>query len=1243
MLKSRRKDMFSFEKKAIFVVKFTQVEKMNTTIQQVLHDRILVLDGATGTMIQAFGLVEKDFRGARFADFKKNLKGHNDLLCLTKPEVISEIHEAYLKAGADIIETNSFNANAISLADYDMGHLAYEINRAAAELAKAAATKQTLETPEKPRFVTGSMGPTNKTASMSAEVTNPAARAVTFDDLVAAYREQVRGLRDGGVDLLLVETIFDTLNAKAALFAISEEAEASGISLPVMVSVTVADTSGRTLSGQTLMAFLTSVSHMDLLSVGMNCGFGATQMRSYLEEVAAASPFLVSLHPNAGLPNQFGEYDENGETMAGILEDYLQKGWINIVGGCCGTTPEHIAAIAKVAKNHKPRLLPARKYQTMVSGLEPLLIHPKSNFVNIGERTNVSGSRKFARLMKEEKYEEALSVARQQVENGAQVVDICMDDAMLDAKTSMVQFLNLIASEPEISKVPMMIDSSKWDVIEAGLKCTQGKSIVNSVSLKEGEDAFLEKAKLVHRYGAAMVVMLFDETGQADSFDRKKAVARRSYDLLVAHGFPAEDIIFDPNVLAIATGIAEHDNYGVDFINACSWIKANLPHAKISGGISNLSFSFRGNDLVREAIHSVFLFHAIKAGLDMGIVNAGQLQPYDQIDPKLLQLSEDVVLNRRTDATEEMLAYAEELKAAGEGPSSAGIEEIQAWRQLPVEERLKHALVRGISEYLETDIEECLQLYPAAIDIIEKPLMNGMNTVGDLFGSGKMFLPQVVKSARVMKAAVALLEPTILAQKKQSDIKPVKILLATVKGDVHDIGKNIVSVVLSCNGFEIIDLGVMVPCEKILAEAKAHQVDAVGLSGLITPSLDEMKKVCQTFNEQGFDLPILLGGATTSELHTAIRLDPEYEGRVYHVKDASRAASVLKNVTDKALRQTFREETKQRYDSVRQLHEQTRRKSDYLKLKEARANKPEINWPAVPIVAPAQPGLQHWTDFPVAEIVPYIDWTYFFYTWDMRGLYPAILDHPEKGVEARKLFDDAQALLKDLVANKKMTAKSVIGLFPAHSVEDDIFVNKDGQEIPFFQLRDQRKHAEGEPNRCLSDFIAPKSTGIQDYIGGFVCSIAQEPTDLSKQARELGDDYTALLIETLSDRLVEAFAELMHYKVRKEYWGYAPNEQSTPQALIAENYHGIRPAIGYPACPDHSEKERLFKLLEVEKRIGTTLTESFMMLPASSVSGFYLSNPHARFYNIVHITKDQADDYFKRKGRVFEPMRQYIL
>jgi len=1217
--------------------------RMSTNIQEILKHRILVLDGATGTMIQTFGLNEKDFRGDRFLDFSKNLKGHNDLLCLTKPEVISEIHTAYLQAGADIIETNSFNANAISLADYDMGHLVYEINNAAAQLARFAADLQTELTPEKPRFVAGSMGPTNKTASMSAEVTNPAARGVTFDELVAAYREQIRGLRDGGVDILLVETIFDTLNAKAALFAIAEEAEATGIHLPVMISVTVADASGRTLSGQTLQAFLTSVSHVDVLSIGMNCGFGATQMRPYLEELASSTSFRVSLHPNAGLPNSFGEYDETGETMAHTLEEYLQKGWINILGGCCGTTAEHIAAISKIASKFSPRVLPARKHETKVSGLEMLVIRPESNFVNIGERTNVSGSRKFARLMKEEKFEEALSVARQQVENGAQVIDICMDDAMLDAQVSMVQFLHLIASEPDISKVPLMIDSSKWDVIEAGLKCTQGKSIVNSVSLKEGDEAFLQKAKLVHRYGAAMVVMLFDEAGQADSFERKISVAKRSYDLLVANEFPAEDIIFDPNVLAIATGISEHDNYGVDFINACTWIKANLPHAKISGGISNLSFSFRGNDIVREAIHSVFLYYAIQAGLDMGIVNAGQLQPYDQIDPKLLQLTEDVVLNRRADATEEMLAYAEELKAtAGENAVVADDEKL-AWRLQPVEERLKHALVRGMADFLDEDILECLQKYPAAIDIIEQPLMNGMNVVGDLFGSGKMFLPQVVKSARVMKAAVALLEPTILAQKKESTTKPIKILLATVKGDVHDIGKNIVSVVLSCNGFDIIDLGVMVPGEKIIAEAKAHKVDAIGLSGLITPSLDEMKKVCIALKEQGFDIPVLIGGATTSELHTSIRIEPEFEGHVYHVKDASRAAPALKNVTDPLLRDAFRAETKARYDIVRKLHEQTKRKSDYLSLADARKNAFVIDWKEENIDVPAQLGIHMLDNFPIEEIIPYIDWTYFFYSWDMRGTFPAVLDHPEKGVEARKLYNEARELLTELTKNKKLKAKAVIGLFKANSVNDDIIVNYKGNEWPLYQLRDQRKRQASENNLCLSDFIAPKDSGVQDYLGTFAASILQEPSELSKQAREAGDDYTALLIETLCDRLVEAFAELLHLKVRQTYWGYAPEEIGLPEDLTAEKFRGIRPAIGYPSCPDHSEKERLFNLMEVEKRIGTSLTDSFMMMPASSVSGFYIANPRAKFYNIIHITKDQADDYFKRKGRVFEPMRQLIL
>lgn len=1218
---------------------------MNTTIEKALRERILVLDGATGTMIQACGLTEKDYRGTLFTDYIKNLKGHNDLLCLTKPDAIIEIHEAYLNAGADIIETNSFNANAISLSDYGMANLSYEINRASAELARAAADRQTKLTPEKPRFVAGSMGPTNKTASMSAEVSNPAARSVTFDDLVEAYRVQVKGLRDGGVDLLLVETVFDTLNAKAALFAIKSEEEISGIKIPIMVSVTVADTSGRTLSGQTLMAFLNSVSHIDLLSCGMNCGFGASQMRPYIEEMAVNASFFVSLHPNAGLPNQFGEYDETPEAMANTLEEYLQKGWLNIVGGCCGTTPEHIAAIAEVAKKYKPRVVPAKKHLTVVSGLEPLLIHPKNNFVNIGERTNVSGSRKFARLMKDEKYEEALTVARQQVENGAQIIDICMDDAMLDAKPAMVQFLNLIASEPEIARVPIMIDSSKWEVLEAGLKCNQGKSIVNSVSLKEGEEEFLHKAKLVHQYGAAMVVMLFDENGQADSFERKKTVAKRCYDLLMGIGFPAEDIIFDPNVLAIATGISEHDNYAVDFINACIWIKANLPYAKISGGISNLSFSFRGNDIVREAIHSVFLFHAIKAGLDMGIVNAGQLQPYDQINAKLLKLTEDVVLNRRSDATEEMLAYAEELKnEAGENRNVIKENaEKNAWRQLTVEERVQYALVRGISEYLVEDINECLQIYPSAIDIIEKPLMDGMNIVGDLFGNGKLFLPQVVKSARVMKAAVAMLEPTILAQKKQQTTVPVKILLATVKGDVHDIGKNIVSVVLSCNGFEIIDLGVMVPCEKIISEAVAHKVNAIGLSGLITPSLDEMKKVCQALQMQGFDIPVLLGGATTSELHTAIRIEPEYEGRVYHVKDASRAASALKNVTDKNLQKDFREETTKRYATVRKLYEQTRKKSDYLKLKEARQNKPIIDWSKEIIDIPAKPGLHHWTDFPIDEIIPYIDWTYFFYTWEMRGSFPALLDHPQKGVEARKLYDDAQALLKELSAEKKLRARAVIGFFPANSSGDDIYIRKNGKDIPFYQLRDQRKHAEGEPNICLSDFIAPIESGVQDYIGGFVASVGQVPVNLSRQARELGDDYTALLIETLCDRLVEALAELLFYMVRKDYWGYAPNEVSTLQDLIAEKYRGIRPAIGYPSCPDHSEKERLFNLLEASERIGTTLTESYMMQPASSVSGFMMANPKARFYNILHITKDQADDYFKRKGMVFEPLKQLII
>jgi len=1212
-------------------------------LKRLLSERILVLDGATGTMIQACGLTEADFCGERFAHSTLNLKGHNDLLCLTKPEVITEIHEAYLNAGADIIKTNSFNANAISLADYDMVSLAYEINHKAASLAREVADRYTRQNPDKPRFVAGSMGPTNKTASMSAEVGDPGARSVTFDGLVEAYREQVRGLRDGGVDILLVETIFDTLNAKAALFAIQSETALTGRNLPVMVSVTVADASGRTLSGQTLMAFLASVSHLDLLSCGMNCGFGAAQMRPYLEELAGRTPFFVSLHPNAGLPNQFGEYDETPETMANTLEEYLRNGWINIVGGCCGTRPQHIAAIAGIAAKYKPRVCPPVKHKTVVSGLEPLVIDPKRNFVNIGERTNVSGSRKFARLMKEEKFDEALSVARDQVENGAQVIDVCMDDAMLDAKACMVQFLNLLASEPDISKVPIMVDSSRWDVLEAGLKCIQGKPIVNSVSLKEGEAEFLRKARLVHRYGAALVVMLFDELGQADTLERKIQVAKRSYELLINDGFPAEDIIVDPNVLAIATGISEHDAYAVNFIESCRWIKHNLPHAKISGGISNLSFSFRGNDLVREALHSVFLYHAINAGLDMGIVNAGQLLPYDQIEPELHRLAEDVVLNKRPEATEELLAYAGKLRLTGAGQKEAGIPVVDEWRSKTVEERLQHALIRGISDYLEQDIAECLTIYPSAIDIIEQPLMQGMNTVGDLFGAGKLFLPQVVKSARVMKAAVALLEPTIQVQKTKQTSKPVKILLATVKGDVHDIGKNIVSVVLSCNGFEIIDLGVMVPCEKIISEAKAHQVNAIGLSGLITPSLDEMKRVVQTLSQQGLDVPVLLGGATTSELHTAIRLNPEYPGRVFYVKDASRAAPVLKQVTDVSLNAAFIKETVNRYGSLKDAYEKTRKKSDYLSLKEARKNAFPIDWTREIIEKPIQSGIRHWTDFPLENIIPYIDWTFFFYTWDMRGSFPALLDHPEKGSEARKLYEDARILLKDLSEGKKLRARAVIGLFPANSQGDDIIIEKDGKQLPFYQLRDQRKRAEGEYNVCLSDFIAPKASGKQDYIGGFVASVGQEPATLSAQARELGDDYTALLIETLCDRLVEAFAELLFYQVRKTYWRYASQEESTPEDLIASKYRGIRPAIGYPSCPDHSEKEQLFRLLEAPERIGTTLTESYMMQPASSVSGFMMASPHAYFYNIIHITKDQADDYFKRKGSTFEPLKQLII
>jgi len=1215
---------------------------MRPNLQKILQDRILILDGATGTMIQTYSLTEKDYRGERFADSSINLRGHNDLLCLTKPEVITEIHRAYLDAGADIIETNSFNANAVSLADYNMTDLVYEINLTAARLARSAADEKTSQNPDRPRFVAGSMGPTNKTASMSAEVTNPAARAVTFDDLVSAYREQVRGLRDGGVDVLLVETIFDTLNAKAALFAIEEEEDVSGISLPVMVSVTVADTSGRTLSGQTLMAFLTSISHVRLLSCGLNCGFGAEQMKPFVEELSANAPFFVSAHPNAGLPNQLGQYDETPQMMADTVESYLQNGWVNIIGGCCGTTPAHIEAIALITQKYRPRVVPAGKHETVLSGLEQLVIDPKSNFINIGERTNVAGSKKFARLMREEKYDEALSIARHQVENGAQVIDVCMDDAMLDAKTSMVQFLNLIASEPEISKVPIMVDSSTWEVLEAGLKCNQGKSVVNSVSLKEGEAEFLRKARLVHRYGAAMVVMLFDEKGQADTFERKIVVAKRSYDLLVQDGFPAEDIIFDPNVLAIATGISDHDDYAVHFIKACAWIKENLPYAKISGGISNLSFSFRGNDTVRGAIHSVFLYHAIKAGLDMGIVNAGQLIPYSEIDPVLLQLTEDVVLNRRSDATEEMLAYAETIKVdAGLSDKHEGGKD--TWRALPVEERIHYSLVRGISEYLEEDIAECLKIYPAAIDIIEKPLMNGMNKVGDLFGNGKMFLPQVVKSARVMKAAVAILEPILAAQKKQGAAQPVKILLATVKGDVHDIGKNIVSVVLSCNGFDIIDLGVMVPCEKIVSEAKARKVDAIGLSGLITPSLEEMKKVSQALSEDGLDIPVMLGGATTSELHTAIKLDPVYPGKVYHVRDASRAASVLRHITDPNLKLAFRQETAKQYENLRTIHERASQKTAYISLEEARRNALKIDWSTQQITRPATEGIVDWQDFPLDEIIPYIDWTYFFYAWDIRGNFPSILNHPQKGKEATKLYEDAQDVLRNLIKGKKVRAKAVLGLFPAYAAGDDLFVVKGDQTVCLPQLREQKKQTDGHPNLCLADFIAPQESGVQDYLGAFTVSISQVPSTLSKDYRSNGDDYTALLIETLTDRLAEAFSELLFQKVRRQYWGYASDEKVRFEDLLAGRYRGIRPAIGYPSCPEHSQKETIFQLLETEKRIGTRLTESYMMMPVSSTCGLMFANEQASYFDVRKISGEQAEDYFLRKGRVVEQLKPLIF
>ena len=1206
-------------------------------IYQALEKRVLVLDGAMGTMIQRYKLAEPDYRGERFATHPIDLKGCNDLLSLTRPNVIREIHRAYLEAGADIIETNTFNATSVSMADYHLESIVYEMNVASAQLAVAEAKK--ISTPEKPRFVAGAVGPTSKTASMSPDVNDPGFRAVTYDQLREAYAAQVRGLIDGGVDLLLVETIFDTLNAKAALYAINEVLAERNLRLPVMVSGTITDLSGRTLSGQTLEAFLNSVSHINLLSVGFNCSLGAEQLNPFIEELSRKAPFYVSAYPNAGLPNQFGEYDESPLQMARHVHPILVNHSVNIIGGCCGTTPDHIRELCKIAEKSEPRHIPAVDRHLRLSGLEPLMVFENSNFINIGERTNVSGSKKFARLIREEKYDEALSVAREQVEAGAQVLDVNMDDALLDAKREMTRFLNMLMSEPEIARVPIMIDSSKWEVIEAGLKCLQGKAIVNSISMKEGEDAFREHALKIRNYGAAMVVMAFDEQGQASTLPRRKEICQRAYNILVNEiGVPPEDIIFDPNILAIATGIEEHNNYAVDFIETIKWIKENLPFAKVSGGISNLSFSFRGNDALREAMHSAFLYHAIKAGMDMGIVNAGNLPVYDDIPADLLQLIEDVLFNRRPDATERLIDYASKMKATEKTEAAA-----KAWRSLPVNERLTYALVHGLDADVAADVEEARPHFEKALEVIEGPLMAGMNVVGDLFQAGKMFLPQVVKSARVMKKAVATLLPYIEAEKVQGENnKAGKILMATVKGDVHDIGKNIVGVVLGCNNYEVIDLGVMVHAEKILDEAIKENVDIIGLSGLITPSLEEMGFVASEMERRGFSIPLLIGGATTSEMHTAVKIAPEYNHPVVHVRDASRATGVVAALLSAEGKKPFVDGTNQKYAQLRQKHLSTRAGVTYVTLDEARNNCFKPDWKAYTPVKPSFLGVKHFENYPLDEISHYIDWTFFFHAWKINGKYPAIFEDPLKGKEARILFDDAQLILAKIMEQNMVQANGVIGFFPAQATGDSIKLatGNNGHSMLHF-LRNEEEKEPGIPNLSLADFIAPAETGISDYIGLFAVTAGMGIEKWVKHYEDQNDDYNAIMVKILADRLAEAFAELLHHKVRKEYWGYAKDENLSIDEMIHEGYMGIRPAPGYPACPEHSEKETIFSLLNANKS-GITLTESYSMYPAASVSGYYFAHPDSQYFAISRISKQQVEDYAARKNLTVKEVEKLL-
>ena len=1207
-------------------------EQRITHLYETLKQRILLLDGAMGTMIQRHKLDEAAYRGERFADWPSDLKGNNDLLAITQPEIIQGIHEDYLNAGADIVETNTFNATRVAMADYDMEEISYEINLAATRLARQACDK--VGTEDKPRYVAGVLGPTNRTCSISPDVNDPSFRNITFESLSDAYVESTRALIEGGADIILIETIFDTLNAKAAIFAVKQVFEEDGIELPIMISGTITDQSGRTLTGQLTEAFYNSLRHAEPISVGLNCALGPKDLRQYVEEMSRISEVYTSAHPNAGLPNEMGGYDLEADEMAIAIAEWADSGFLNIVGGCCGTTPDHIRAFANIVEGKKPRVVPELPVECRLSGLEPCNIGADSLFVNIGERNNVTGSALFKRLIKEENYEEALSVANHQVENGAQIIDINMDEGMLESKEAMVKFLNMIASEPDISRVPVMIDSSKWDIIEAGLQCVQGKSIVNSISLKEGEENFIKYAKLVRQYGAAVIVMAFDEDGQADTFERKVEICTRSYKVLTEKvGFPPEDIIFDPNIFAVATGIEEHNNYAVDFIEATRKIKETLPYAMISGGVSNVSFSFRGNNPVREAIHSVFLYHAIKAGMDMGIVNAAQLAVYDDLPEELRLAVEDVIQNTSPDSTDKLLELAP--KYVGDGKAAESTQDL-TWREQPVNQRLAHALVKGITEYIDEDTEEARQQAERPLHVIEGPLMDGMNIVGDLFGAGKMFLPQVVKSARVMKKSVAFLMPYLEAEKEGEIQTNGKILMATVKGDVHDIGKNIVGVVLQCNNYEVIDLGVMVPAETILKKAQEHNVDIIGLSGLITPSLDEMVHMASEMHRLEMTIPLLIGGATTSRIHTAVKIDPKYPNAVVYVPDASRAVGVAGELLSEERNEAYVKGIKEEYDTMRIQRAARSTKRKTFSIEQARANAYRGDWATYTPPKPAFLGLKTFENYSLEELSQYIDWTPFFHTWELAGKYPKILNDEVVGEEATTLFNDAQKMLKQIVDEKWLSARAVIGFFPANSVGDDIEVYVDDErgevKAMLHHLRQQMAKPSDRPNSCISDFVAPKESGKQDYVGAFAVTTGIGIDEHVKRFEDDHDDYNSILLKALADRLAEAFAECMHKHVRREFWGYAADENLTNDDLIAESYQGIRPAPGYPACPDHTEKATLWSLIEPDKNAGIEITESFAMFPTAAVSGFYFSHPDAKYFGTGKVKQDQVEDYAKRKG-----------